>query len=248
MVDTEAFSARIGQALRESGWAKAGELLLVFLIPLALILLLSPLTGGNPITSQTIAWVANVLMLALIFLGLRARGETFGHFGLSLGRFGIQPALRLLGLSLLALLLGLAAFVLGAIVAVNIAGMPEGADMTGYNYLEGNLPLLLVALPAVYFASSWGEEVVYRGFLINRLAELSGGKWRWHAAVLVSGLVFGLAHFAWGFVGIVETAFMGFALGAAYLRFGRNLWVTVLAHGVMDTVLFVQMYLGQPSI
>jgi len=38
---------------------------------------------------------------------------------------------------------------------------------------------------------------------------------------------------------------MGFALGAAYLKLGRNLWVTVFAHAFLDTALFVQMYLGQ---
>ena len=37
---------------------------------------------------------------------------------------------------------------------------------------------------------------------------------------------------------------MGLALGIAYLRLKRNLWVTVLAHAYMDTILFVQMYLG----
>lgn len=237
----------IGEALNRSRRAKVGEILLVFLIPVGLMLVLSPLAEGNPIAAQGIAWVANVLMLALIILGLRARGETLGHFGLSIGRFGFRPALRLLGLSLLVLVLAIAAFVLGAIVGVNIVGIPEGADMSGYNYLEGNLPLLLLALPAVYFVSSWGEEVVYRGFLINRLAELSNHRSRWWVATIFGGLVFGLAHYAWGFVGIVETTFMGIALGAAYLKLGRKLWVTVLAHAIMDTVLFVQMYLGQPS-
>jgi len=130
------------------------------------------------------------------------------------------------------------------VVAANIVGIPEGADMSGYNYLQGNLVRLLLALPAVYVVSSFGEEVVYRGFLINRLAELTPKKPRWWIAVIVSGLIFGLAHYTWGFVGIVETGFMGIALGAAYLKLGRNLWLTILAHAYMDTILFVQMYLG----
>lgn len=59
-----------------------------------------------------------------------------------------------------------------------------------------------------------------------------------------SAALFGLAHFSWGPSGVIQTAFMGFALGAAYLRLGRNLWPTILAHAYMDTILFVQMYLG----
>ena len=37
---------------------------------------------------------------------------------------------------------------------------------------------------------------------------------------------------------------MGLALGISYLLVKRNLWVLILAHAYMDTVLMVQMYLG----
>jgi len=123
--------------------------------------------------------------------------------------------------------------------------MPEGgADTSEYGYMSGNLPMLLGALAAAWVVSSWGEEVVYRGFLINRFAELSTARFRWAAAVIGSAVLFGLAHFSWGPSGMVQTGFMGLALGIAYLRLKRNLWVTVLAHAYMDTILFVQMYLG----
>ena len=56
----------------------------------------------------------------------------------------------------------------------NIVGVPDGADMTKYNYLRGNLPMLLISLAGVYIVSSFGEEVVYRGFLITRLEQLFG--------------------------------------------------------------------------
>ena len=92
--------------------------------------------------------------------------------------------------------------------------------------------------------SSFGEEVFYRGFMIHRIAELTNAPWRWTVAVVGSAIVFGLAHFSWGPSGMVQTGFMGLALGAAYLKLGRNLWLTILAHMYMDTILFVQMYLG----
>ncbi len=46
----------------------------------------------------------------------------------------------------------------------------------------------------------------------------------------------------WGASGIVQTGFMGLALGVSYLVVGRNLWVTILAHADMDTILMVQMF------
>ena len=51
-----------------------------------------------------------------------------------------------------------AAFVVGTIVMADIVGIAEGPDMTGYNYLQGNLPMLIVALAASRSAprtSSW---------------------------------------------------------------------------------------------
>ena len=56
--------------------------------------------------------------------------------------------------------------------------------MSSYEYLQGNLPMLLLSLAGVYIVSSFGEEVLYRGFLINRLAEIGDpagprGLWRY---------------------------------------------------------------------
>jgi hypothetical protein len=43
-------------------------------------------------------------------------------------------------------------------------------------------------------------------------------------------------------MGVVQTGFMGLSLGAAFLLLKRNLWVLVLTHFYMDTILLVQMY------
>ncbi len=139
----------------------------------------------------------------------------------------------------------LVAFVVGGMLMAGGAAGGEGADMSGYEYLQGNLPMLLLALAAVCLVSSFGEEVVYRGFLMTRVAEM-GDRTRaaWGTALVIGAAVFGLAHFAWGVVGVVQTTFMGLALGAAYLLVRRNLWVLVLAHAYVDTLLLVQLYVG----
>lgn len=35
---------------------------------------------------------------------------------------------------------------------------------------------------------------------------------------------------------------MGLALGTSYLIVKRNLWVTIIAHAYMETILVLQMY------
>jgi len=95
---------------------------------------------------------------------------------------------------------------------------------------------------AVYIGSSLGEEIVFRGFLITRLMKTISGKWAGAWAVAISGITFDLVHVGWGPMGMIQTTFMGWALGYFYLHYGKNLWVTVLAHAYMDTILIVQIY------
>lgn len=65
------------------------------------------------------------------------------------------------------------AFIIGSIAMANITGIPEGsADMSGYAFLKDNLGMLFLSLLGVYIVSSFGEEVIYRGFLINRISEI----------------------------------------------------------------------------
>lgn len=70
-----------------------------------------------------------------------------------------------------------------------------------------------------------------------------GTRGAWGTAVVISAVVFGLAHFDWGVVGVIQTTSMGLALGLSFLLVKRNLWVLVLAHACIDTVLLVQIFL-----
>jgi hypothetical protein len=230
--------------LRTNRVAGAIDLLVVFAVAVAAITIALPLVGDHPLARQAVVWVANVLMLAVVWLGLRLRAQGWEHLGLRVRFAGWRAVLRAVLKSWLVFGAALAAFIVGSVLMANISGIPQAADTSSYEYLRGNLPMLILALAAVYVVSSFGEEVIYRGFLITRLAELgAGGHWAMRTAVIASAIVFGLAHFDWGIVGIVQTGFMGLALGTAFVILRRNLWVLVLAHAYMDTILLVQMYL-----
>ncbi len=236
---------KLGQALRTNKLAKLCEILVVCISGIAVIVCAGPFVGDNPLARHAVILIANLLVLLMLWSGLRLRNENCRHFGLSFRFENTSAVLRTIMQSVVVFVVAVAAFMAGAVLMANIVGMPEGADMTGYNYLRGNLTLLIVSLVAVYVVSSFGEEVIYRAFLINRIAELgSKTNTAWRVAVVVSSIVFGLAHFDWAIAGMVQTGCMGLALGVSYLVVGRNLWVTILAHGYMDTILIVQMYVG----
>jgi membrane protease YdiL (CAAX protease family) len=245
MEDRAARVTELGRLLLTSKLAKVGELFAVFVPALALILGAGPFVGKNPLARGSVILLANLLMLVAVWVGLRVRGQDWEYFGLSFRIAGRRPIFRTVLQSVVVFVAAVAAFMVGAVVMANIVGMPEGADMSGYNYLRGNLPMLILSLVAAYLGAAFAEEVIYRAFLINRMAEIgSGTKTAWRCAVVISSLVFGLIHSDWGLAGMVQTSCMGLALGVSYLVVGRNLWVTILAHGYMDTILIVQMYFG----
>lgn len=243
-MQNEAVVTTLGHRLHTSKAARAAELVGVFAVAGAVVAFIAPLAGDDPLARQAVVWVANVIMLFMVWLGLRLRGQDWTHFGLRFRFGGWRAAARTILTSFVVFIAAVAAFVIGSIIMGPIAGVPESADMSGYVYLRGNLPMLILALLAVYVVSSFGEEVIYRAFLINRLAELgSGGEWSLRMAVVGSAIIFGLIHYDWGLMGMVQTGFMGAALGVSYLIVRRNLWVLILAHAYMDTLLLIQMYL-----
>lgn len=233
----------LGRLLLENRTAKILELVLVFLLAAVFIYLFMDRSNENMLQNMGILWGANVFMLLWVWAGLKLRGEDCSHFGLSFKMPNPKEALKNVGLSLVVFVLAMLGFVIWSVVMANITGIPEPADMSAYDYLKDNIGLLLLSLAGIYIVSSFGEEAVYRGFLITRLIELVGNtKWGRLLAVLISAIIFGLAHYGWGPMGVVQTFFMGVALGICYLWLKKKLWILVLAHAYMDTILIMQLF------
>jgi membrane protease YdiL (CAAX protease family) len=237
----------VGALLASSKLARSIEVLAVFGAASVVIFFGLDLTGGDLFAKQLVVVAANAVMLALVWLGLRLRGQRADYLGLSM-RFASWKAIAWgFAKSLAVLIMAMAGFIFGSIIMMNLAGAPQQADVSGYDYLQGNPTLFLVSLASIYFFSSFGEEVVYRGFLITRLEDLFGGDRKALVlAVVASSLVFGLAHFGWGVTGMVQTAFMGLAMAISFVIFERNLWVLVATHAYMDSALIWPLYLGKP--
>lgn len=111
-----------------------------------------------------------------------------------------------------------------------------------------NLSAALLGLVIVWTFASFGEEMGYRGYLLTRAADIGGRSSLayWIALIPVS-VLFGYGHFFKGYAGVVDSGFAGLVLGAAYLLSRRNLWVPILAHGLIDTIAIVFTFLGWSS-
>ena len=232
---------KLGNILQTSKIAKLAEILTLFVLSISIIFIGWRFAGGNLFARQIVVWFANLIMIIYVWIGLLVRGQTWYHFGLSLHFKGWKHLVRIILMSIVVCVLSALAFMAGSVFFPT----SSNADMSGYNHLQGNLPLFLLTLAGVYIGSSFGEEVVYRGFLINRIAEIGNrSRSMWLIAIIISSLIFGLAHFQWGIIGIFQTSFFALALSAAYVLKKRNLLVLILAHAYLDTILLLPLYLA----
>jgi hypothetical protein len=215
---------------------------------------------GAPLRGSRIAAGLELLIVPLL-LGLQAAGVLgkpklplllFGWLSMWLRRVGWRQT----GLSrpaswpatvLAAILVGLAynALDIGVILPLLHRLTGEPLNLSEFASLKGNTGTLLVLAAASWLSAAFPEEMLYRGYLLNRLADIvgrSGAGWALSAALV--SLTFGLAHHAQGITGVLDNVLAGLLFAGLYLGSGRNLWLPILAHGVIDTSSVVLLYLG----
>ncbi len=180
------------------------------------------------------------LALLVMWGLLRVVGEGWRDLGLR------QPASwpRTLALAAVCAAALQAASFFVIIPALRAIGAPL-PDLSRFAAMEGNLPMLLLFLTVSWTTAGFGEEAIWRGFVMGRVARLFGGaRGAWIVALVATSVVFGLLHAYQGVTGMVLTGFAGLVLGVLYLGTGRNLWLPVLTHALADTMSFLALYFG----
>jgi CAAX protease family protein len=119
-------------------------------------------------------------------------------------------------------------------------------DLELFRMLTGNIKMTLLFIALSWTLAAFGEEMVWRGYVMNRVADLlSRRKPSWMLSLVIVSVVFGLAHGYQGLTGWIEEGLAGLALGLMYLRTGDNLAVPIVAHGVCDTIDVVLIFFGK---
>jgi len=110
-------------------------------------------------------------------------------------------------------------------------------------YIRGNLLATLGWLGVGWVVGGFMEECLFRGFLLNRVAEIFGGRTLGLAVgVVTQACLFGLLHYYSGAYAVVSAGTFAIVSGACYLLIGRRLWPLVLAHGIWNSVAIWNVY------
>lgn len=217
-----------GKSWRDSKWLALLEFLLVALIFYA----------------DYRKWIPVSKTPELVLLGwisLRLRGLGWRAVGLT--RYRSWRVTIALGVVLGTVLEVFQLFVTQPILSRLLGKEP---DLDLFRMLAGNIKMTMLFIVLSWTLAAFGEELFWRGYLMNRVADVFG---RTNAAFIVSlvivNIVFGLAHGYQGLTGWIEEGLAGLFLGLMYLRTGRNLCVPIIAHGVSDTIDMVLMFFGK---
>lgn len=120
-----------------------------------------------------------------------------------------------------------------------------GADPVNqaFHYLSGNRAAIPGALYLMIVGAGFGEETLFRGYMFERLGKLFGnGRAAKTAIVVLTSIVFGLAHYSFqGLTGVEQATIAGIVFGAIFAVTGR-IWMLMFAHAAFDLTAYAIIY------
>jgi membrane protease YdiL (CAAX protease family) len=220
-------AARISKGWRDSAWFAGIELALFAAVFLAGTYNYLPVSHTP-------------YLLVLGWLMLWVRGRRWSDVGFGWPEHGVSAVM-------LGALAGVALSLHELIVLEPAVRSLTGTspDLSLFKDFKGNLQLTLLFIALSWVLAAFGEEMVWRGYAMSRVAEFLGGtRSAWALSLIFVSIVFGIAHDYQDLSGIITTAVGGAAFGVLYLLAGRNLTVPIVAHGASNTVDFLFIYHG----
>lgn len=187
-------------------------------------------------------WIDNLayfLGLAYILLLLWAKRWDWKLIGIYKPKSWIKLWAKAFVISIL--LIVFVDIILTPILEVTIGAQPDISALDG---IRGNFLSYVIFILFMWVVAAFGEEFVYRGLLVQRLGILLGNtNAAFWMAVICSSVLFGLAHQYQGVSGMISTGIVGFVFGAIYMKSKNRLWLTILSHGIYDTILITLIFL-----
>lgn len=181
------------------------------------------------------AQIAEVICLIVITYLLKVREISWGDLGLRApGNWLLAVVYFILCVASIALIFN---FVIQPL-------FPHGANEINHGEPVSFNEMLFQLIFIGIGAAAIGEEMLFRGFLLNHLNEILGkSQVGTIGAIALQAFIFGILHS--GVQGMVSAGVIGVILGIFYVVSGRNLLVVMAAHAVPDVLSIISSYQSQ---
>ncbi|WP_271078725.1 CPBP family intramembrane glutamic endopeptidase [Aurantiacibacter sp. MUD61] len=190
-----------------------------------------PVLGSFTVWSTVIVGMALGLMVAFLWLRREARVLDAWTLTSPPGGWGKALGWAAVGTAVIFLIFGLG----GAAVEALGLDSPD-ASMVLDLITESPVIFALWIVGVAWLAAGTGEELLYRGFLMDRLARLSGLRGKPWLVIVIQAALFGLPHAYQGWGGVLVTGAVGLFLGWLRMQQKGNLWACIIAHAAVDTI------------
>lgn len=181
------------------------------------------------------------VIAALLIIGITVWVKGDGVIGL-----GFLPPENWWATILWSILLGIAIQFASTLILEPFADKVtrSSTDHSAFENLRGNFKNFLLVLAAVWILVAFVEEIIFRGYMMSEIARWIGtSNLALAANVIVTSILFGLAHWYQGRSGALSTGVVGAILGILFIASGYNLWLPILTHGFVDTVGLFLIYI-----
>ncbi|WP_462248709.1 lysostaphin resistance A-like protein [Ekhidna sp.] len=115
-------------------------------------------------------------------------------------------------------------------------------DASLFKPLQGNLDLFLNYLAIGWIVGGISEEIIFRGFLLNRITTYIPNETGVVYAIVITSTLFGFMHGYQGIAGQLQTGIIGALLATIYYVSGKRLTIAILTHGLVNTISFSLIY------
>jgi uncharacterized protein len=190
----------------------------------------------SPDPQRRVKWYAKLLVMGAVLAGAVSWAYGFHEVATIGVSASWMPAREAIRDAIVGLIAGL--ILLQVVVMLQIRNKPQARAK-----IEKQLQSLAFMLPVTRVERVWFfvvsvfvggicEEIVYRGFLIHYLMR-SPLDLNVTAAIVVSSLIFGIAHIYQGIGGVIGSAILGVVFAVLFVMTG-NLALPIFLHALID--------------
>ncbi len=198
------------------------------------IVVILPHTGVIPNFGYSIP------ILLFVWLYLKYFGEKFSDIGFSFKSFNLKTLL--IGSFAALIIVFFMQFIFFPVLEYFVVF--EEIDVELYHFIRENKWNYLFIIIMGWLVGGLYEEIVFHGFIFSRLEKMIHGKYSTLISFIVTSIIFGAYHFQLGPIGLINAFIVGAAYHALALYFKRNLWYSIICHGIYDTIVITLIYLG----
>lgn len=185
----------------------------------------------------------NIIISLVIIVAnyIEFTGKPFSALGLYREKFNAKNLLILAPLAAFGLF---ATYVLLIVPGIEmITGVP--IDYSSMSQLKGNLPTALIWLLVVWVTAAFGEEIIFRGYLMRQLVKFLGdSKISLAINILIISSFFGYMHMQQGITGQLVAGSTGALFSIIFYTRKYDLWFMIMLHGFFNTLGIFSFYFG----